>query len=615
MVEKLREKANKLPLKPGVYMMKDRSGTIIYVGKAKQLKNRVTSYFRGAHDAKTTAMVSKVSDFEVIIADSEFEALILEDSLIKHHMPHYNILLKDDKGYPFIRLDTEAEYPTFSIASKPADDGARYFGPYGGRSITREAIDAVCKALKLPTCGKKFPRDIGKTRPCLNYHMKACRGYCLPDTKAEEYREAVNSAVMVLEGRTSELTGRLEAEMEADAEALRFELAAEKRDRLRALRALSAKQRVVAGSAADTDAVGFFRGAAKCSFVVLHYIDGSLLAKDTEVFETPVGDDGEILSAVLRRYYEKRGTLPKQMLVPFAPSDIDELCMMFSENSGRKVAVTVPQRGEKRKLTEAAQRNAKEEYERVTTREEKTVFVLQWLYDALGLPEIPERIEAFDISNTGSSDMVASMTVFSHGRPLKRDYRKFKIKTLAVQDDCRSIAEVIARRMQRFSDGDAKFKDLPQLMLIDGGAGQTRAAQSALEAAGAAIPVFGMVKDDRHRTRALMSPDGYEVGISGNQTVFSFIGRIQEETHRFAIEYHRKLHGKSSIASRLDEIDGVGAKRRTALLKEFGSLKAIERASAEELARVVPKNVAQHIFNAFHADTGRENAETGEETT
>ncbi|MBO4832136.1 MAG: excinuclease ABC subunit UvrC [Oscillospiraceae bacterium] len=611
MIETLREKANKLPLKPGVYIMHDRDGQVIYVGKAKQLKNRVSSYFRGAHDAKTSAMVAKVADFEVIIADSEFEALILENSLIKHHMPHYNILLKDDKGYPFIRLDTSAEYPSFSIVSKPADDGARYFGPYGGRSVTRDAINAVSKALGLPTCGKRFPRDIGKARPCLNYHMNACRGYCRPEASAEEYRKAMAEAVMVLEGRTSEIVSGLMTEMENDAENLRFELAAEKRDRIRALQALGSRQNVVAGSAADTDAAGLYRRDPKCCFVVLHYIGGDLLSKDVEVFDTPVGEDGEILSAALRVYYEKRGAFPKEVLLQSEPADAEELQELFSQTAGRKVVLRAPRRGEKRKLTEAALRNATEELERIATREERTLFALRWLREALALPSVPERIEAYDISNTGSSDMVASMTVFAGGRPLKRDYRRFRIKTLEKQDDCRSMAEVITRRMERLRDGDEKFSDRPDLILIDGGEGQLRAAIGAMEETGTVVPAFGMVKDDRHRTRALVAPDGSEVGISANQTVFSFIGRIQEETHRFAIEYHRSLHGRRGVASALDRIEGVGEKRRNALLKSFGSVKAIKNASEEELAKAVPANVAAAVYAAFH---GVDDAGTQEDT-
>jgi len=606
--ESLREKANKLPLKPGVYMMRDKDGTIIYVGKAKLLKNRVSSYFRGAHDAKTSAMVSKVADFEVIIADSEFEALILENSLIKHHMPHYNILLKDDKGYPFIRLDTSEEYPTFSIVSKPENDGARYFGPYGGRSVTREAIGAVSKALGLPTCGRKFPRDIGKARPCLNYHMNACRGYCRPDASAEEYRKSVAAAVMVLEGRSSEIVSALKAEMEEDAENLRFELAAEKRDRIKALLALGSKQNVVAGSAAETDAAGLCRRDQKCCFVMLHYIGGSLLSKDVEIFDTPVGEEDEILSSALRVYYEKRGALPKEILLPIELADAGDLSELFSQESGRKVTLHAPKRGEKRKLSEAAARNAKEELERITTREERTLFALKWLRDALELPALPERIEAYDISNTGSSDMVASMTVFVHGRPLKREYRKFKIKTLEKQDDCRSIAEVISRRMERLRAGDEKFSEKPDLLLIDGGTGQLAAAIGAMRDAGYDIPAFGMVKDDRHRTRALVAPDGSEVGISGNQTVFSFVGRIQEETHRFAIEFHRSLHGRRGISSALVGVPGVGEKRRSALLKAFGSVKAINDAPVSELAKVVPANVAEAIHATLH-DGGGETEE------
>ena len=598
--EELRAKANGLPLLPGAYIMMDKTGKVIYVGKAKLLKNRVSSYFHGEHESKTEAMVSKVHDFDVIIAGSEFEALVLENSLIKHHAPQYNIKLKDDKTYPFIRIDLKSEYPSFAVAQRIEQDGAKYLGPYGSRGNTKNAIEAVKKAMALPTCGKKFPRDIGKERPCLNYHMGACRAWCQKETPKRAYREAVDAAVAIFEGKTAELSRRLTSEMEDAAEKLQFERAAEKRDRLKALNLLATKQFVVAGSMADTDAVGYYRSPAKSCFVVLHYISGSLLDKDFELLDSPFEEDEEALSELLRQYYERRGAWPRTVLLPILLQDRESLERLFSENAGHRVYIEAPQRGDKLRLVETAEINAREETERAVTAEERTSKTLEWLQKALGLSKSPERIEAFDISNTGSSDIVASMTVFSGGKPLKRDYRKFKIKTLETQDDYHSMAEVVSRRIARYMSDDEKFGALPDLMLIDGGATHAKAALNVLTDAGLAVPVFGMVKDDRHRTRALVTPDGEEIGISMSPTVFALIGAIQEETHRFAIEYHRSLRSKNTAKSKLDDIEGIGEKRRNALLKSFGSLKAIRAATIEELAGVVPKDAAGRVYAHFH---------------
>ena len=603
-LEQLRDKAHKLPMQPGVYIMMDRFGDVIYVGKAKLLRNRVSSYFHGEHNAKTEAMIAKIENFDVIIANSEFEALVLENSLIKHHQPHYNILLRDDKGYPFVRVDLNSEYPRFTVASRTAEDGAKYFGPYGGRNMTKNAIDAICKALRLPTCSRKFPRDIGKERPCLNYHMGTCRGYCLKDARVSEYREAVAAAVMIFEGKTSELTARLKQEMEQAAAELRFEVAAEKRDKLKAIGLLETKQRVVAGSAMDTDAVGFYRGEAKCCYTVLHYYGGDLLDKDYEIVEPLLESDEEALSAILTQYYEKRGAWPRQILLPFALEDAPELERLFTEKAGRKVRLAAPQRGEKNALVKAAVLNAKEETERVTTREEKYNKTLKWLTDALQLPALPRRIEAYDISNTGASDIVASMTVFINGRPAKREYRRFTIKTLTGPDDYASMHEVISRRMARFNEADEKFNTLPDVMFIDGGENHAKAALSAVLESGHSLPVFGMVKDDRHRTRALVTTQGQEIGIAANPAAFAFVGTIQEETHRFAIEFHRKQHIRHTITSELEKIPHVGEKRRADLLKFFGSVKAIKGAEKEELIKVVPKNAADAIFEHFHGESG-----------
>lgn len=600
MTEALRERALRLPMKPGVYIMMDENREVIYVGKAKKLKNRVSSYFRGSHDSKTTAMVSKVSDFDVIIANSEFEALLLENSLIKRHMPYYNILLKDGKGYPFVRLSLAEQYPVFSIVSKAENDGAKYLGPFGGRSLTRDVLGAVCKTFKLPTCLRRFPRDIGKDRPCLNHHMDACDAYCRGVPGAEEYRRTIAEAEMILDGKTAELCARLEREMLQAAEDLKFELAAEKRDKLKAIRKLETKQRVVSGRSADSDVIGFVRGETKSCFVVLHYIGGSLLDKDFELLENPLEDDGEAVSALLRQYYTLRGVYPKNIYLPCETEDNSLLERLFADQAGSNVYVTTPQKGEKKRLVETANLNAAEEINRVVSREEKVLKTLQWLKESLGLKNYPERIEAYDISNTGSSDIVSSMTVFERLKPLKRAYRKFKIKGTDTPDDYYSMYETVSRRFERYLAGDEKFDTLPDIMLIDGGSAHASRAREALLEKGISIPVFGMVKDGRHRTRALVTPEGAEIGISANPAVFSFIGRIQEETHRFAITYHRELRSKPLRGSELDKIAGVGEKRKAQLLKHFKSIKAIRAASLEELNKVVPRNTAASVYNYFH---------------
>ena len=606
-IDQLREKANMLPLRPGVYLMLDSAGEVIYIGKAKALKNRVTSYFRGEHLPKVAAMVEHVADFNVIVTESEFEALMLENSLIKQHKPHYNILLKDDKGYPFVRLDPKEEYPVFTMVNRPAKDGARYFGPFGGRSTTREILDTVRKALRLPTCSRRFPRDIGKSRPCLQYHMNTCAGYCLKDASAEEYRRATDEAVLILEGRSEELTGALQARMEQAAEELRFEYAAELRDRLRAVQELQNRQRVIATAHADTDAVAFCRGA-KCCFTVLHFADGSLTGKDFELMPEPLETDSEALAALVRQYYAAHVSLPREILLPYPVEGQESLERLFTEQAGRRVRLETPQRGERRRLTESAERNAREEILRSTTAVQRTAKTLEWLQKTLDLPAYPARIEAFDISNLGDSGIVAGMTVFQNGRALKRDFRKFRIRETATQNDYASMREAVERRIRRFLDGAEKFVPLPDLLLIDGGAEHAAAAQSVLDETGVSLPVFGMVKDDRHRTRALVTPAGEEICIAGNQAVFALIGTIQEETHRYSIEYQRSLRS-ASLTSRLDKIPGVGEKRRNDLLKAFRSVKAVREASVDRLAPVVGKRLAQTIYDYYHSETGSRNEE------
>ena len=608
MLDTLREKANNLPLLPGVYIMLDEKSEVIYVGKAKKLKNRVSSYFHGEHLPKVQAMVDKVADFNVIVAASEFEALVLENSLIKRHKPHYNILLKDDKGYPFIRLDMREEYPSMSLSNRAAKDGAKYYGPFGSRGQTRNVISTISKALLLPDCSRKFPRDIGKERPCLNYHMGACLGWCLKDSSGEEYRRRMTQAALILDGKSGELLEDLRCQMEQAAEELRFEKAAELRDRLRAVENLSNRQRVIATAFADTDAIGFCRGAKSC-FTVLHFVNGDLVGKDTEMMEEPLEEDSEAISDLVRQYYTAhRGGWPKSVLLPCEIEDRQDLEELLSQCSGRRMYIETPKRGERMRLIESAALNAREEIQRRTTAAQRRSKTLEWLQKTLELEQFPERIEAFDVSNLGATGIVAAMTVHVDGKPLKRDYRKFRIKDLEMQDDYASMYQAVYRRFRHYAEGDEKFAPLPDLLLIDGGDTHAAVAVQAQLDLGFCVPTYGMVKDDRHRTRALISPEGQEIGISQNQAVFALIGGIQEETHRFAIEYQRSLRSEG-YGSTLDKIPGVGDKRRNELIKTFKSVKAIREASLEQLRLVVPKNTAQAVYDYFHSGESEKTCE------
>ena len=601
--EELKEKANDLPLAPGVYLMMDKTGRVIYVGKAKKLKNRVSQYFQdtAAHSGKTRAMVANIDRFDTIFVSSEFEALVLENSLIKRHMPRYNILLKDDKGYPFVRLSQEP-YPRFSLVNRMADDGGRYFGPFGGRHETRMALEAICSALKLPTCSRKFPRDIDKERPCLNYHMGRCDGFCRSAMTEEEYTRRMEQAAALLEGKGKKLIRDMTAKMAEEAENLRFEQAAALRDRINAIKALSNKQTVIAGICADTDVWGVYRGAGKSCCAVLHIEDGQLAGRETQLFSAYNEEsEEEMLAAVTSQYYLPRAMLPREILLSADSGDCAELSEVLTQRAGHKVWVHVPQRGEKAELLAMAARNAREEAERATSAAERSDHTLMTLARMTGLDAPPERMESYDISNTGGSDIVASMVVYQGTKPLKSAYRRFQIKELdGHPDDYASMQEVLRRRLQRAADGDEKFLPLPDLFLIDGGVTHARAAREITAQFGCHVPVFGMVKDDRHRTRALVTPEGGEIGINANQAVFSLIGQIQEETHRFAVTYHHQKHGKSTLRSSLDGIPGVGPKRRDALRKRFGTIRAIREAGVEELSTVLPRSAAEAVWHHFH---------------
>jgi len=603
-MNELKAKANNLPFSSGVYLMRDKDHNVIYVGKAKKLKNRVSQYFQdtASHSAKTKLMVSKVCDFDVIVAKTEFEALVLESSLIKQYKPKYNILLKDDKGYPYIRLDHKETYPRISVVNRKGNDGALYYGPFGSRSITQNVLETVLQIMRLPSCTKVFPRDIGKGRPCLHFHMGQCHGWCQDGHSRLEYLEAIEQAKYLLSGRFKQAAEQIRAQMLSASDSLNFELAANLRDRLQAVQALGQRQLVARVSSADTDVIGFAQTESASCIAVLHFSGGDLLDKDFQILHWI--DDAEITVAeFLKQYYPNREFAPKNILLPLSFEDRDVIEAYIQHICKTKSRLFVPQRGEKAELVALANTNALEEAKRITDKESKRRNTLRLMERMLQISSAC-RIESYDISNISGTDIVGAMVVFEEGVPAKKQYKHFKINDLSDQDDYASMAQMLLRRFTRLRNGDPGFEIAPDLLLIDGGILHAKTAQDVLEALELSIPVFGMVKDDRHRTRALVAPDGSTIEIVNQPSVFSLIGNIQEETHNFAIGYHRNLRSKRLRYSELDGIEGVGPKRKQLLLSQFHSIKGIASASLFELERVLPKNVAEAVFHHFAEKRG-----------
>ena len=597
--EQLKEKAACLPMAPGVYIMRDKSESVIYVGKAQKLKNRVSQYFQdtASHTPKTRVMVSRIHEFDVIVAASEFEALILECSLIKRHMPKYNILLKDDKGFPYLRVDMREEYPRITLVNKVGTDGAEYFGPFGSRGVTQDLLQTIRQSLKLPDCSRKFPKDIGKERPCLNYHMNLCSGWCQPGKTEAEYVMMMDQARHLLKGNYKQVTEEIKKQMLQAADELNFELAASLRDRLKAIENLGQKQLVTAGSLADTDVVGYYQTETKACFTVLHFSGGNLLDKDYEIIP-PEEEMEAAVSSLLKQYYLSRGYAPRFVLLPCEMDDSELFAQLLEKEYGRKPHLKVPQRGDNMRLVELANKNAREEVLRITDKAERSRNSWNQLGKMLGIPKL-SRVESYDVSNISGTDIVGSMVVFQDGKPKKSAYKRFKIENMPDQDDYASMKQMLTRRMVHLCAGDSGFEERPDVLLIDGGINHARVAVQVLQETELDIPVFGMVKDNRHRTRALVTPDGLEVKIDTHQSVFALIGNIQEETHRFAITYHRDLRSKRLRYSELDGIPGIGPKRKEELLKTFKSLSGIGQASLYELERILPKDAAEAVYRHF----------------
>lgn len=607
-IKELRARAMRLPLHPGVYIMHDKTGEIIYIGKAKALKNRVSQYFGSDknHEEKVRKMVSHVEYFEYILTDSEFEALVLECNLIKLHKPKYNILLKDDKGYHYIRIGP-GDWPKISEANMVEDDGATYAGPYVSAWAVKESIDEARKIFRLPTCNRKFPQDIGKGRPCLNYFIKQCSAPCAGRISQKEYQESVKDALDFLQGGSTQAIKVMTEKMNEAAENLEFEKAAKIRDRLAAVKKMRERQKVVASPVPEQDVIALAQSGGAGCFFVFRFQDGRLC--DQESFLP--GDCGEAQNArteFLQQYYGMRERIPPRITLDGPASDKEVLEEWLSQKAGRKVSITVPQKGRQAQLAEMCRNNAAEQLAQSTGRfTGKEASALDELGRLLGLEKPPVRLEAYDISNLAGGENVAAMVVFENGHPVKGDYRKFKIKTVAGQDDYGSMREVIFRRMKEYEKTkgtNESFARLPDCILLDGGKGHVAAVKPLLEGMGYGdIPLFGMVKDDKHRTRAITG-DGGEIAITSNRSAFTLVSTIQEEVHRFAIGFHRQQRKKAHISTTLTSIEGIGETRAKSLLRYFKTISAIREASVEELAGAPGMNypAAQKVYEYFRKE-------------
>ena len=599
-LSELRKKAMALPLLPGVYIMHDKSNAIIYIGKAKALKNRVSQYFgsQNNHAEKVRRMVDNVDWFEYIITDSEFEALILECSLIKQHTPKYNILLKDDKGYSYIRV-SPGDWGKLSYVLQKQDDGATYIGPYKSSYYVKSAVEEANKIFMLPTCNRKFPQDFGKARPCLNYHIKQCMAPCTGRVKLSEYRESMEQALDFLKGGSSNSVKQLTAQMEEAAENLEFERAARIRDKIAAVKKMGDKQKVVANKVLDEDVIAAFSDGTKTCFQVFRFEGGRLFDRESFIVDSGESDTEEFIL----RYYTLRPDVPKNIAVDTEWEGMDEVARWLSEKRGSKVNLTVPQRGEQAQLVNMCRSNAAEALAQQKGATVREYGVLEELKELLGLDTLPEYIESYDISNLNGSENVAGMIVYQNGKPLKSAYRKFKIKGFEGQDDYASMAEVLTRRFEEYrrAEGGEGFGRLPDLILLDGGAGQVHAVRDVMEKMDIDVPLFGLVKDDKHRTRAVTG-DGGEIAISSRRQLFTFLSKMQDEVHRFAIGYHHARRSKNTFRSSLTTIDGVGEVRAKALLKYFRTIDNISKADLEELeaAPKMTKDSALAVYRYFH---------------
>lgn len=601
--KELRKKAMALPLQPGVYLMKNEDKKIIYIGKAKKLKNRVSSYFgsHAGHSLKVIKMVENVDDFDYILVDTEFEALVLECSLIKQHMPKYNILLKDDKGYNYIKI-TKGDFPRISECKRMDDDGASYIGPYISGFSVKQAVEETLKIFKLPRCSKKFPQEYGKSRPCLNGFMGLCCSPCAGRITQQEYAKTVEDAVAFLKGGSKASVREMTAEMNQLAEEMKFEEAAKLRDRIRAIKNLDERQKVVSINVPEEDVFALVNGKKKACFEVLRFESGRL--SDTEYW---LIDSQEDLKAarleLIERYYSMRSRIPSRIAVDGEIEDEELLREFLEKQRGKKVEFIHPQKGEHLSILNMCISNANEHLAQSEGRLGREFAALEELAVLLGLNKPPEYIESYDISHTFGADNVAGMVVFHNGRPMKSAYKRFSVKGFDGQNDVGSMNEVLTRRFNHYYNDEegSTFKILPDLILLDGGQPQVNAVLPVIEKMGLNVPVFGMVKDSKHRTRAIAFGGG-EIEINSHRSAFTLVSNIQEEVHRFAIAYHHKKHTKSTFSSGLMQIEGIGEKKAKALLKHFKTISAIKEQTPEKLAECpsVSRKDAGKIYEFYH---------------
>ncbi len=606
--EELLEKANHLPLCSGVYIMKDKSGNVIYVGKSRKLKNRVSQYFQNSKkNLKTSRMVYSAEDFDYIVCDTEIEALTLENTLIKQYSPRYNIRLKDSKAYPYIKI-TEGEYPRIVYTRTRANDRAKYFGPFTGTSTVHALLDILHKSLGIPMCKKQFPRDIGKGRPCLYYQIGQCCGLCTGNVSKEDYNALIKCATDILRGNTANAKSNLTQQMLYFAENERFEAAAKCRDTIAALEKLHQKQHVVASPDTQMDIFGFYEDDY-CSCVSCLYVrEGAVVDKTDYVFGVQTEVNTDALVAFLVEHYNRRELIPKEIIVSFSLDLQDKATLeeYFSERAHRKITVRKPERGDTRRLCDTVVENAKQaamQYAREAQREQD---VLVELHKLLGLESIPERIEAYDISNIGRENITAGMVVYKNAKQSKADYRVFNIKTVDGIDDYSSMREAVLRRIKHLKeDKGGSFSEYPDLILIDGGKGHVSVVKEILQREKMDLPVFGMVKDDFHKTRALCT-DTAEIDISKNREIFTFIYKIQEEVHRFTVSKTNNAKRSTLKHSSLEKIQGIGSLKAKKLLQAFGTLASLKNASQEQIARVkgITSADAYNVYSYFNRNGG-----------
>ncbi|CCY67743.1 excinuclease ABC C subunit [Clostridium sp. CAG:678] len=604
MTEKeLRKKAMALPLQPGVYIMKNKDKKIIYIGKAKKLKNRVSSYFgsHSNHSLKVIRMVENVDDFDYILVDTEFEALVLECSLIKQHMPKYNILLKDDKGYNYIKI-TKGDFPRISECKRIDDDGAEYIGPYISGFSVKQAVEETLKIFKLPRCNKKFPQEYGKSRPCLNGFMGLCCSPCAGRITQQDYVKTVEDALAFLKGGSKASVRDMTQKMNSLSEELKFEEAAKLRDRIRAIKNLEERQKVVSINVPEEDVFALVNGKKKACFEVLRFKNGRL--SDTEFWLIDSQDDlKNARLELIERYYSMRADIPSRIAVDGEIEDEKLLREFLEKQRGKKVEFIHPQKGEHLSILNMCIKNANEHLAQNEGRLGREFAALEELAALLGLPKPPEYIESYDISHTFGADNVAGMVVFHNGRPMKSAYKRFSVKGFDGQNDVGSMNEVLTRRFNHYYNDEegSTFKILPDLILLDGGQPQVNAVLPVIQKMKLSVPVFGMVKDSKHRTRAIAYGGG-EIEINSHRAAFTLVSNIQEEVHRFAISYHHKKHAKSTFSSGLMQIDGIGEKKAKALLKHFKTISSIKEQTPERLAQCpsVSKKDAEKIYEFYH---------------